>query len=105
MTQVQPATERRVPVPAVYETVEQKVLVSPASEYCTQILCDVNATNAKMVEIQKALQAAGYYNGPLDGDVGANTMEAVTAYQKAKGLAADGYLTIETVKALGVTPQ
>lgn len=105
MTQVQPATERRVPVPAVYETVEQEVLVSPASEYCTQILCDVNATNAKMVEIQKALQAAGYYNGPLDGDVGANTMEAVTAYQKAKGLAADGYLTIETVKALGVTPQ
>jgi|APFre7841882724_1041349.scaffolds.fasta_scaffold00242_12 hypothetical protein len=30
MTQVQAATEKRVPVPAVYEIVEQKVLVSPA---------------------------------------------------------------------------
>jgi murein L,D-transpeptidase YcbB/YkuD len=32
-------------------------------------------------------------------------MEGITAYQKSKGLAADGYLTIETVKALGVSPQ
>jgi len=105
MTQVQPATEKRVPVPAVYETVEQKVLVSPAREYCTQILCDVNATPSKMSEIQKALQAAGFYNGPIDGVVGPTTMAAVTAYQQSKGLPADGYLTVETVKALGISPQ
>lgn len=105
MTQVQPATEKRVPVPAVYETVEQKVLVSPSREYCTQILCDVNATSSKMMEIQKALQAAGFYTGPIDGNMGPNTMEAVGAYQKSKGLPADGYITVETVKALDVKPQ
>ncbi len=105
MTEVKPATERRVPVPATYETVEQKVLVTPARQYCTQILCDVNATSAKMTEVQKALQAAGFYSGPLDGQLGPVTMDAITAYQKSKGLAADGYLTIETVKALGVSPQ
>jgi hypothetical protein len=105
MTEVKPATERRVPVPATYETVEQKVLVTPARQYCTQILCDVNATAAKMTEVQKALQTAGFYSGPLDGQLGPVTMDAITAYQKSKGLAADGYLTIETVKALGVSPQ
>jgi murein L,D-transpeptidase YcbB/YkuD len=105
MTQVQPATEKRVAVPAEYETVEQKVLVSPSREYCTQILCDVNATSNKMMEIQKALQAAGFYNGPIDGNMGPNTMEAVGAYQKSKGLPADGYITVETVQALGINPQ
>lgn len=104
MTQVQPATEKRVPVPAVYETVEQKVLVSPAAEYCTQVLCDVNATKNKIMDIQKALQAAGFYSGPIDGELGTNTMAAVTAYQKSKGLLADGYLSIDTVKALGISP-
>ena len=105
MTQVEPATEKRVPVPAVYETVEKQVLVSPGTQYCTQILCDVNATASKVIEIQKALQAAGFYTGPLDGDLGPNTMNAVAAYQTSKGLSADGYLTVETVRALGISPQ
>jgi len=105
MTQVQPASEKRVPVPAEYENVEQKVQISPATEYCTQILCDVNATPNKIMEIQKALQAAGFYTGPIDGGLGPNTMAAVTAYQQAKGLRADGYLSVETIKALGISPK
>jgi hypothetical protein len=105
MTQVEPATERRVPVPAEYETVEKQVLVSPGTQYCTQILCDVNATQDKIIEIQKILQAGGFYTGPIDGDLGPNTMNAVAAFQKSKGLASDGYLTVETVKALGISPQ
>ena len=105
MTQVQPATEKRVAVPAEYATVEQKVLVSPGTQYCTQILCDVNATQSKVSEIQKALQAGGFYSGPVDGDLGPNTMTAVAAFQKSKGLTADGYLTVETVRALGISPQ
>ncbi len=105
MTQVSPATEKRVPVPAEYVTVDQQVLVSPGKQYCTQILCDVNATANKITEIQKALQAAGFYTGPVDGNLGPNTMAAVGAFQKSKGLADDGYLTVETVRALGVSPQ
>jgi hypothetical protein len=103
MTQVQPATEKRVPVPAEYADVENKVLVSPAAEYCTQILCDVNATPTKISEIQKALQAAGY-NAGTSGSLDAQTMSAILAYQKAKGIPHDGYLSLETVKALGVAP-
>lgn len=103
MTEVQPATQRRVSVPAEFEMVDQQVILVPAKQYCTRILCDVNATAEKMMEIQRALKAAGYYpEGPIDGVVGANTTAAVAEFQKAKGLIGDGYLTLETVKALGV---
>jgi peptidoglycan hydrolase-like protein with peptidoglycan-binding domain len=67
-------------------------------------LCDVSAPPSKMSAIQKALQAAGFNNGPIDGVVGPSTMAAVTAYRQSKDLPADGYLTVETVKALGISP-
>jgi hypothetical protein len=103
MTEVTPATEKRVPVPAQYEDVDQKVLVSPAKEYCTQILCDVNASPAKISEIQTKLQSAGFYAGPIDGILGPVTYTAVADYQRAKGLTEDGYLSVETLNALGVS--
>lgn len=102
MTEVTPATEKRVPVAAEYAEVEQQVLVSPAKEYCTQVLCDVNATSDKATEIQNKLQAAGFYTGPIDGILGSVTYKAVADFQKAKGLSQDGYLTAETLNALGV---
>ncbi len=105
MTEVQPATEKRVPVPAEYATVEEKVLVSAGEESWSQILCDVNATPAKISEIQSALAAAGFNPGPIDGNLAGETLAAVAAYQKAKGLPMDGYLNLETVKSLGVAPK
>lgn len=105
MTEVQPATEKRVPVPAEYATVEEKVLVSAGEESWSQILCDVNATPAKISEIQSALAAAGFNPGPIDGNLAGETLAAVAAYQKAKGLPMDGYLNMETVKSLGVAPR
>jgi peptidoglycan hydrolase-like protein with peptidoglycan-binding domain len=55
-------------------------------------------------EIQQALQKAGYNPGPIDGVIRKQTMEAVNAYQQAKGLPVDAYLNLATVKSLGVTP-
>ncbi len=100
---VSPAREVRVPIPAEYRDVAQEVMVCPVQEYWTQILCDVNATPGKITEIQKALQAAGFYQGEPSGNSDAATLSAVAAYQKAKGLPMDGYINIETVKALGVS--
>jgi hypothetical protein len=105
MTEVQPTTEKRVPVPAEYATVEEKVLVSAGEESWSQILCDVNATPAKISEIQNALAAAGFNPGPIDGNLGGETLTAVAAYQQAKALPMDGYLNMETVEALGVSPK
>ncbi len=40
--------------------------------------------------IQKALQAAGYDIGSIDGKIGAKTREAIMAFQKSNGLNSDG---------------
>ena len=42
------------------------------------------------VEIQTALQNAGYYTGAIDGKVGPKTKKAIEEFQKANGLMADG---------------
>ncbi len=40
--------------------------------------------------LQKNLKTLGYYTGSVDGDYGAGTVAAVTAFQAANGLTADG---------------
>ncbi|MEW5788712.1 MAG: peptidoglycan-binding protein [Pseudomonadota bacterium] len=98
------AKEVRVPVPAEYADVPKEVLVCPVQEYWVQVLCDVNATPAKVTDIQKALKAAGFDPGSANGQLDAATMKAVADFQKSKGLAQDGYVSVETVRALGLTP-
>ena len=40
--------------------------------------------------VQRELAAAGYYKGIVDGVIGRKTRQAITAYQQATGLEADG---------------
>ena len=47
-------------------------------------------TGVSVKSIQKALKNAGYYTGSVDGQAGAKTKDAVKAFQKSKGLTADG---------------
>ncbi len=96
---------KRIPVAAEYVEIDGKVLASTGSEEWHQILCVDNATPSKVTEIQNALLAAGYNPGQIDGKLGAQTMDAVSAYQKARGLPVDGFVNMETIKALGVSPK
>jgi peptidoglycan hydrolase-like protein with peptidoglycan-binding domain len=98
-----PATTRLIDVPAQYETLSQQVKVADASTQRRAILCETNATPAKIMEIQAALKAAGFNPGPVNGQLRAATMTAVNQYQKANKLPVDGFLNLETVKALGVS--
>ena len=41
-------------------------------------------------EIQKALKAAGLYEGAIDGKIGQKTKKAIEEFQKSKGLKVDG---------------
>lgn len=41
-------------------------------------------------DIQRALKAAGFYSGSIDGKIGPKTKRAITEFQKAKGLKVDG---------------
>ncbi len=51
-------------------------------------------------KLQLALSILGYYNGKVDGSYGSSTEKAVTRYQKAVGLSADGVAGKKTLRKL-----
>ncbi len=99
-----PASEQVTDIPAEYGTVTSQKLVEEGHMQWRSILCDTNMTTGRIADIQRALSAAGYNPGSSDGVIGSQTMQAVNAFQRDNGLPVDRYLNIETVKALGVTP-
>jgi peptidoglycan hydrolase-like protein with peptidoglycan-binding domain len=56
--------------------------------------------NSDVKKLQQALQILGHYNGKIDSDYGSGTQAAVKAYQKSKGLTADGYAGERTIKSI-----
>ncbi len=103
----QPATTREIEVPAQYETITRQVKVSDATVERRSVLCESNATPAKIREIQSALKEAGFYSGRLDGQISKALMESVTRFQESRKLPVDDgrVINIDTVKALKVSPQ
>ena len=61
-----------------------------------------NSSGPGVTALQQALQAAGFSPGAIDGFFGAATEAAVLAFQKSKGLAADGVVGPNTATALGL---
>ncbi len=51
-------------------------------------------------QAQKALAAAGYYQGNVDGKEGPQTKKAIKAFQQANGLKSDGVVGAATTEAL-----
>lgn len=58
-------------------------------------------TNGSAVRaLQQQLKTLGYYSGSVDGDYGSGTTAAVTAFQQANGLTADGIAGKATQNAI-----
>ena len=53
-----------------------------------------------VVALQQALKIKGYYKPAIDGKYGDQTVEAVKAFQKSKGMTQDGKAGNDTIKAL-----
>jgi len=60
----------------------------------------VGTNDPSVTALQKALTALGYTAGTADGNYGATTAQAVTAFQTAKGLVADGIAGAQTLAAI-----
>jgi hypothetical protein len=101
---VTPAQEKRIKVPAEYQTVSRKEKVSDEHMSWRSVLCETNMGPDIVQRIQSALKTKGYYSGEVDGVVGRGTMAAVERFQRESGMATGG-LTMETLKALGVSVQ
>ncbi|WP_339108687.1 lytic murein transglycosylase [Thioclava sp. GXIMD4216] len=57
-------------------------------------------SEAQKIELQERLTARGFDTQGTDGKIGANTTEAIVAYQRSAGLAPDGYPTLELLQTL-----
>ncbi len=57
-------------------------------------------TGSSITDLQKALNQLGYDVGTADGNYGAATTAAVTAFQKDKGLTQDGVAGPTTLAAI-----
>lgn len=55
-------------------------------------------------QAQAMLTREGFYNGPVDGQPGQRTAEALLSYQAAYGLPRSGRLDASTIRALGIAP-
>lgn len=58
--------------------------------------------NQEIVNVQSQLQQAGYYSGPIDGQLGPMTRQAIAAFQADHGLAVTSAIDEPTLDALGL---
>src|ERR1700733_1041449 len=65
-------------------------------------MLQLNSSGPEVTALQQALQAAGFSPGTIDGSFGPGTEAAVLAFQRSKGIAADGIVGPNTATALGL---
>ena len=88
--EAQPLLPVLTPVPTAY------TITVPPSDTTLRIGHSGNAVKA----LQQRLAALGYYTGKIDGSFGTGTAQAVTAFQKANKLTADGVAGPKTMSRL-----
>ncbi|MEO8352549.1 MAG: peptidoglycan-binding protein [Chthoniobacteraceae bacterium] len=54
------------------------------------------------VDVQRALQQRGYYRGAIDGAIGPQSRAAIRAYQRDRGLSANGRIDSALLRSLRV---
>lgn len=75
---------------------------SDLSQYSRAAVSYYGSSGREVVEIQKRLQAWGYYKGSVDGKYGYLTYQAVRYFQSKNGLKVDGIAGKATLYALGL---
>ncbi len=86
------------PLPQMPDSVWAEV-VNPA-EPTPEPPLSSGSRGEKVEELQKRLQALGYYDGEIDGQFGPGTKTAVVDFQKNNGLDTDGLAGTETLNLL-----
>jgi peptidoglycan L-alanyl-D-glutamate endopeptidase CwlK len=84
------------------EWVSQVLNSTRETEVTMTTMLRLNASGPDVVALQQALESAGFSPGAIDGSFGPGTEAAVLAFQRSKGLAADGVVGPNTATALGL---
>jgi len=93
--------EIRTKIPEETNTVTKRVQVANSRLEWRSVLCETNMSRDVIAQVQQSLQSAGFDAGGADGVIGRQTLLAVDAYQRRKGLPTGG-LTMDTLKSLGI---
>ena len=73
---------------------------SPSSLLNTSLTLQQGTKNDEVLKLQNMLTSLGFYTGNKTGNFGEKTADAVIAYQKSKGLTADGIAGKKTLAAI-----
>ena len=110
------AEEGKTPAPTVTQTPAPGVTASPAptpapqtgtgvplssvEKLNTEVFLRRTSRSGHVTRLQKALKALGFFSESATGYFGGATEDAVIAYQKARGLTADGVAGRATLRAI-----
>ncbi len=94
----QPVIEVRPSYTRRYETYVEP---APRTSYYER-RTEVYPTRSLGSDVQSALRRRGYYNGPIDGDLGPGSRAAIRDFQFARGLTPTGRVDSTLLRALGI---
>lgn len=95
-----PVPVNTIPVDQSTPTVSPTFISITATPSPTPASLKLGASGEAVRDLQKKLQALGFYKGNVDGDYGAGTEQAVKDFQKQYGLDADGKAGSKTLSIL-----
>ncbi|MCF6244265.1 MAG: peptidoglycan-binding protein [Sulfurovum sp.] len=98
---VSEAKEVKTPIEAEYNTIEKSKKVSDSTVVWERILCQTNMTKDVIKKIQNALNEKSYNVGKPDGILGNGTKNVIEKFQTDNSLSTGG-ITYETLDALNI---
>lgn len=75
--------------------------MQPRRETWYEIICDADVTPEFIASVQRALEARGFYDGQITGEMDARTKNAIGRYQATEGLDSKT-LSIAAARKLGL---
>lgn len=71
-------------------------------EESTAVISQYGSSGAEVTKIQQRLKAWGYFDGPITGNYGTLTTEAVKKFQRTHGLSVTGVADAATLEKIGL---
>jgi Putative peptidoglycan binding domain len=88
--QQQPQQQQQQPQQAIGPAISPEALRTEIGTAATEQSLNLNRRDAMV--LQRRLSAAGFYSGPIDGDLGPGSRTAIVAWQQSHGVAPTGQL-------------
>lgn len=77
-------------------------MATPETQTEVPVISQYGSKGDEVTKIQTRLKSWGYFTGPVTGNYGAQTTEAVKSFQRAHGITADGVANAKTLELIGL---